>query len=121
MTTNANRPASSAQVRVAGACTGGPTMVESSPLLPPPCESPICTWFCSMVPFGTVASTTTAKKRVPWAPGGRSGTASVQIVPGGLPLAQDHPAELLAALKTVCSGTVSVSVRPVAVPLPTLP
>jgi len=60
----------------------------------------------------------TANSRVPMPPGGRSGTASVQIVPAGLPVAHDQPGELPPEVKRVATGTVSVRSTPVAVPLP---
>jgi hypothetical protein len=62
----------------------------------------------------------TANNSVPMPPAGMSGTACVQVVPGGLPSGHDQPGVLSAASKVTTSGTVSVTTTPVAGPLPTL-
>ena len=69
----------------------------------------------------TGLSTVTAKRSVPSALAGRSGTSRVQVVPGGLRLAHDQEGLLLPALNRVWSGTVSVMTTAVAGPDPTLP
>lgn len=64
--------------------------------------------------------TRTAKSSEPPAPGGRSETPCVQVVPGKLPSGQLHPGVPAPASNFVWSGTVSVITTPVAVPLPML-
>jgi hypothetical protein len=55
------------------------------------------------------------------APGVRVPTDSWHGVPGGLPVAHDQPGELEEAVKTVCAGTVSLIITPVAAVPPALP
>lgn len=104
---------------MAGAGAGLPTMVELPPSLLPPWASVIVTLLVMMVVLGCW-STSTAKSSVPIPFGGTSGTACRHVVPAGLPVAHDHPALLAAAAKRVATGTVSVTITPVAGPLPTL-
>jgi hypothetical protein len=73
-----------------------------------------------VTPSGSGLATVTAKfTEAAAAPAPTLPMFELQMVPAGLPLAQDQAPVLLPALKVVLAGTVSVMVTPVAAWLPT--
>ena len=73
-----------------------------------------------VTPAGTGLLTVTAKVAEPFALLASAPTFNVQVEPALLFGTQDHPGVLVAALKVVLAGTVSVITMPAAAPVPVL-